>query len=708
MYPSRKAKQRGIDSFNYYRKHKDKEKMDETIKSCVICLDVVEEQGALAACDHWFCFICIYEWSKRTNTCPLCKKKFRIISKRSPGSNGAAKIYRIKDKDQSYQNESLIQDDYDVAMGLLSSNETSDDDENDSDFSISQGEDVNDDVNDDENNDSPLRRPQTRRAVTSEQLEISDVRDGSSEQLEASDENNCSSDQLETSDYSDGNGSYTNLSTINEENNRMAINNSEDECSSNDDENLTLAVVRNKKNSHRNLPSDENSDSELETSDDNYNNQNTHNLRSKQKSSPTEINTRKATLRRRHRKSNTFLGASNNCSSSDDDSDSYSSLQKIKEYKLNNTQEICSSSHHPLPVTNGWIDVSNKNNYPNKRINSLRRNDTHNSTRTSNYSLPDSSGGDINNSSDQEFSLSNFTKKKNPSRKKYSQSKDCQSDVDSNSDDNSESESENIRTLCRKSNRQKNFQSDDSTTDESITKTIRNRSAKSKAFIQIKKFNKIDNKVLKKLHLSSEDEYSPYENQDEKHSINLKSAGRPRSKLNPVFYEDSSQSELNETTSPILFGSPTSKTKRTLRQRKLEATYDSNLTNSTKEIESEVSDVDNINNDDDLPLAFVKSNRDSYFDISTDHDTKVQMNKGVKRLRKDSSGSSIDGQDNAKQSSISSSSCSNQLDLHNTPSKNDKNPPCLLSQKESPINNNKKKKYRFRYANPKLNSILCN
>ena len=63
-YPQRKAKERGINSLEYYRKGKKVKSEESSIpKDCVICLEKVELQGALSGCDHWFCFICIYEWS---------------------------------------------------------------------------------------------------------------------------------------------------------------------------------------------------------------------------------------------------------------------------------------------------------------------------------------------------------------------------------------------------------------------------------------------------------------------------------------------------------------------------------------------------------------------------------------------------------------------------------------------------------------------
>lgn len=63
----------------------EKEK-DKNIKkerdTCAICLEEVEEskRGVMDGCAHTFCFDCILEWSKITNTCPLCKQKFMSLT----------------------------------------------------------------------------------------------------------------------------------------------------------------------------------------------------------------------------------------------------------------------------------------------------------------------------------------------------------------------------------------------------------------------------------------------------------------------------------------------------------------------------------------------------------------------------------------------------------------------------------------------------
>ena len=50
-------------------------------ESCTICLDKLTKTKGKLPCGHEFCFSCIERWSKETNKCPLCKKRFKTIQK---------------------------------------------------------------------------------------------------------------------------------------------------------------------------------------------------------------------------------------------------------------------------------------------------------------------------------------------------------------------------------------------------------------------------------------------------------------------------------------------------------------------------------------------------------------------------------------------------------------------------------------------------
>jgi hypothetical protein len=89
---------------------------------CCICLDSIKVRGKLDCCDHRYCFDCIKRWSKETNQCPQCKKRFNQLEKitgdnndnttNSPANNkkrrknsskkrSSSNIHKIKKKDIS-------------------------------------------------------------------------------------------------------------------------------------------------------------------------------------------------------------------------------------------------------------------------------------------------------------------------------------------------------------------------------------------------------------------------------------------------------------------------------------------------------------------------------------------------------------------------------------------------------------------------------
>nr|XP_012563483.1 unnamed protein product [Hydra vulgaris] len=138
----RRCKQKALQNCNKFYKKSDVSSLSwKVAQDCVICLDVVVCRGVLSVCDHWFCFECIFEWAKNTNTCPLCKLRFRCITKVSQVPGGSSKqTFRIKDKNQS--NMAIAEDDYEVALGLVNEETSFDEDDHDADetFYPSSGE----------------------------------------------------------------------------------------------------------------------------------------------------------------------------------------------------------------------------------------------------------------------------------------------------------------------------------------------------------------------------------------------------------------------------------------------------------------------------------------------------------------------------------------------------------------------------------------
>ncbi|VVA93766.1 unnamed protein product [Arabis nemorensis] len=84
-------------------------KKDVMKNVCGICLseeDMRRLKGTLDCCSHYFCFTCIMEWSKVESRCPLCKQRFRTISKparSTPGVDLREVVIPVPERDQVYQ-----------------------------------------------------------------------------------------------------------------------------------------------------------------------------------------------------------------------------------------------------------------------------------------------------------------------------------------------------------------------------------------------------------------------------------------------------------------------------------------------------------------------------------------------------------------------------------------------------------------------------
>ncbi|KAJ4835372.1 hypothetical protein Tsubulata_021309 [Turnera subulata] len=91
-------------------KEKVKEIVAEVVKQvCGICLSEEDRRrlrGTLNCCSHYFCFTCIMEWSKVESRCPLCKQRFRTITKNgrsNPGPDLRNVVIQVPERDQVYQ-----------------------------------------------------------------------------------------------------------------------------------------------------------------------------------------------------------------------------------------------------------------------------------------------------------------------------------------------------------------------------------------------------------------------------------------------------------------------------------------------------------------------------------------------------------------------------------------------------------------------------
>jgi len=77
------------------------EKKEEV--QCGICLESPKIRGNLDSCSHPFCFECIHQWSKTSNTCPFCKARFKQITKIDPSKR--PKKVKVKHADQRVESE---------------------------------------------------------------------------------------------------------------------------------------------------------------------------------------------------------------------------------------------------------------------------------------------------------------------------------------------------------------------------------------------------------------------------------------------------------------------------------------------------------------------------------------------------------------------------------------------------------------------------
>jgi len=55
---------------------------EEKVECCICLEEIGVQMGCLTCCEHKFCFDCILQWSGKSNTCPLCKQRFREIIKK--------------------------------------------------------------------------------------------------------------------------------------------------------------------------------------------------------------------------------------------------------------------------------------------------------------------------------------------------------------------------------------------------------------------------------------------------------------------------------------------------------------------------------------------------------------------------------------------------------------------------------------------------
>ncbi|GFQ85783.1 PHD and RING finger domain-containing protein 1, partial [Trichonephila clavata] len=80
-------------------------------ESCPVCLNhfIGQDLGSPENCEHVFCLVCIIEWSKNINTCPIDRTEFNYVHlKTKPGGKV---LKKIKVKVQPKEPEDALQED---------------------------------------------------------------------------------------------------------------------------------------------------------------------------------------------------------------------------------------------------------------------------------------------------------------------------------------------------------------------------------------------------------------------------------------------------------------------------------------------------------------------------------------------------------------------------------------------------------------------
>ncbi|CAL5194799.1 unnamed protein product [Lathyrus oleraceus] len=105
--PAQKGKEKVEESQGRKGKEKVEElKIEATKQVCGICLSEENKRrvrGILNSCTHYFCFACIMEWSKVESRCPLCKQRFKTISKPTRSATAQEAVIQVPERDQVYQ-----------------------------------------------------------------------------------------------------------------------------------------------------------------------------------------------------------------------------------------------------------------------------------------------------------------------------------------------------------------------------------------------------------------------------------------------------------------------------------------------------------------------------------------------------------------------------------------------------------------------------
>ena len=79
----------------------DNDNDNESMSDCCGICYGASMRGEIDCCTHFFCFVCIMEWSKHESRCPLCRQRFSSVKRpHRPGLFSSSRLVKIPIRDQ--------------------------------------------------------------------------------------------------------------------------------------------------------------------------------------------------------------------------------------------------------------------------------------------------------------------------------------------------------------------------------------------------------------------------------------------------------------------------------------------------------------------------------------------------------------------------------------------------------------------------------
>ena len=106
------------NNFNKLIKNTENKEMQLSLDAeCIICCNNILELANPDGCNHDFCKDCLFEWTKQSSICPLCKKKYSKIYIYDKGIKKPLSVEKIRKKlkeEEEKKKEKSMEDNDDV------------------------------------------------------------------------------------------------------------------------------------------------------------------------------------------------------------------------------------------------------------------------------------------------------------------------------------------------------------------------------------------------------------------------------------------------------------------------------------------------------------------------------------------------------------------------------------------------------------------